>query len=202
MPRQKTPAIERLQDKLKEVPAPPGSTIQSPCKTYEGATIRDGYGYIWADQKAVLAHRLAYEAEKGPIPPGQCIRHKCGNRACCNVDHMELGTQAENVYDCIAEGTHNRTKPRHYLFRVLEGLDDGKTAQEIANDLRIDCEEVNGLSEFWAYFGDEFGYRQEILARFGEVGKEQLHKWLDERLAENRQAYNGAVVLCNEMSLS
>ncbi|GCD55363.1 HNH endonuclease signature motif containing protein [Acetobacter pasteurianus] len=201
MPRKTTPATERLNSKLKEAPAPPGSTIQSPCKTYEGAKFTDGYGAIRADKKVVLAHRLAYEAGKGPIPHGQCIRHKCGNRACCNVDHMELGTQAENSYDCIAEGNHYRTKPHHYLFKVLAGLADGKTTQEIADDLRIDCEEVNSLSEFWEHFGDEFGYRQEILARFGEVGKEQLHKWLDERLAENRQAYNGAVVLCNEMSL-
>lgn len=200
MPRQKTPAIERLQDKLKEVPAPPGSTIQSPCTTYEGSKAHNGYGLINVDGKVKRAHRLAWEEVHGPIPHGQCIRHKCGNRACCNVDHMELGTQAENLYDCIAEGNHNRTKPRHYLFKVLAGLDDGKTAQEIADDLRIDCEEVNSLSEFWEHFGDEFGYRQEILARFGDIGKEQLHKWLDERLAENRKAYNGAVVLCNEMS--
>lgn len=202
MPRQKTPAIERLNSKLVEVPAPPGSTIQSPCKIFGGGKFHNGYGAIQVDQKNVKAHRLAYEDEKGPIPPGQYIRHKCGKRACCNVDHMELGTQAENVYDCIAEGNHNLTKPHHVLFRVLAGLDDGKTAQEIADDLRIDCEEVNSLSEFWEHFGDEFGYQQEILARFGEAGKEHLYQWLDERLAENRQAYNGAVVLCNEMSLS
>ncbi|MGX7346138.1 HNH endonuclease signature motif containing protein [Acetobacter pasteurianus] len=200
MPRKTTPAIERLNSKLVEVPAPPGSTIQSPCKIFGGGKFHNGYGAIQVDQKKVKAHRLAYEDEKGPIPPGQYIRHKCGNRACCNVNHMELGTQDENFYDCIAEGNQIFAKPHHVLFKVLKCLDDGKTIQEIADDLRIDCEEVESLSEFWDYFGAEFGYRQEILAPFGKAGKDQLHQWLDERLVENRQAYNGAVVLCNEMS--
>lgn len=54
-----------------------------------------------------LLHRWIYELMFGPIDPGLVVRHKCDNGECINPEHMELGTQKENVHDMIARGRDN-----------------------------------------------------------------------------------------------
>ena len=45
------------------------------------------------------AHVLLYKKFKGEIPDGLVIRHTCDNCRCCNLEHLILGTQKDNIYD-------------------------------------------------------------------------------------------------------
>lgn len=36
-----------------------------------------------------MYHRIVYEYVYGSIPEGYEINHKCHNRACCNLSHLE-----------------------------------------------------------------------------------------------------------------
>lgn len=74
-----------------------GSKVQNNgCRLWTKSKNRDGYGSLGVDKKHYLAHRLAWELEHGEIPDDMYINHLCGNRACINVDHLELVTRSEN----------------------------------------------------------------------------------------------------------
>ena len=55
-----------------------------------------GYGRIMVDGRSHLAHRYAWERVNGPIPDGMFIDHICHNRACVDVRHLRVVTQAQN----------------------------------------------------------------------------------------------------------
>lgn len=56
----------------------------------------------------VMYHRYVWEYFKGSIPEGKEIHHKCHNRACCNLDHLEL----VDIVEHKCEHNQTRYKPR------------------------------------------------------------------------------------------
>lgn len=50
-------------------------------------------------RRSVLAHRFMWELQCGPIPDGLVLRHRCDVPDCCTIEHLELGTDADNVAD-------------------------------------------------------------------------------------------------------
>ena len=58
---------------------------------------RGGYGRFWLDGREVLAHRVAYETYKGPIPDGYTVDHRCNNPSCVNPAHLSLATPRDNI---------------------------------------------------------------------------------------------------------
>lgn len=69
----------------------------TPCIEANGERTRLGYVRVWVDGRRVLAHRLAYEKVRGPIPEGMELDHLCRNRSCCNVEHLEPVTHRVNA---------------------------------------------------------------------------------------------------------
>ena len=49
-------------------------------------------------------HRYSYEVFVGEIPAGMNVLHRCDNRACCNPDHLFIGSQKDNMRDMHAKG--------------------------------------------------------------------------------------------------
>lgn len=77
------------------------------CLEFSGA-ISSGYGILKVAGKVVKVHRLAYELSHGVIDDGLCIRHKCDNPKCFLVEHLEVGTQKDNVRDMLERGRFHR----------------------------------------------------------------------------------------------
>ena len=60
---------------------------------------RDGYYRPRIGDRSVLYHRYVWEEVHGKIPEGFEINHKCKNRACCNLNHLELLSREEHAIE-------------------------------------------------------------------------------------------------------
>ena len=57
------------------------------------------YGTASFHGKSWRVHRLAYTLAHGYIMPGLQVCHRCDNPACFRIEHLKLGTAAENQRD-------------------------------------------------------------------------------------------------------
>lgn len=93
------------------------------CWNWIGST--DGrYGQIFYNGKSRKAHRVSYELTYGEIPTGMNVCHRCDNPRCVNPEHLFLGSQVDNLRDCVQKGRNGTvTKP----WRIANG--DRSTAR-------------------------------------------------------------------------
>jgi hypothetical protein len=104
-----------------------------------GADRSGGYGRFQAGSGDTLvtttAHRYAWTLERGPIPPGLVVRHRCDEPLCTATQDLVTGTYADNRWDAIARpyraadldirGSAGRSRAiREAVLRVLAS-DDG-----------------------------------------------------------------------------
>lgn len=70
-----------------------------------------GYGTVRGELAALstVASRVAWVlSRRRLIPPKLQVLHRCDNPPCCRPSHLFLGTQSDNVRDCLAKGRAGR----------------------------------------------------------------------------------------------
>lgn len=111
MPTHNPLSMEWLEQR--SIPEP-----NSGCWLWTGHWHLNGYGgaKIPRTRSKTGAHRLAYEIAYGPIPAGLVVCHKCDTRCCVNPAHLSVGTQKQNLRDCVAKGRHSHGLPRSQML--------------------------------------------------------------------------------------
>jgi HNH endonuclease len=80
------------------------------CWIWTAGKNTSGYGTFKLDGLQPVAHRLAYELTKGPIPEGLTLDHLCRVRACVNPAHLEAIPMKTNVLRGIGPTAENARK--------------------------------------------------------------------------------------------
>lgn len=76
---------------------------QNECWEWTGYTV-GGYGRTEINHKLLFSHRVAWILTHGEIPDNLEILHSCDNRACCNPNHLSLGTHKANMEEMKLKG--------------------------------------------------------------------------------------------------
>ncbi len=120
------------------------------CHIWMGSKTSKGYG-SFGFGKIRGAHRFAYVLKYGEIKDGFFICHRCDTPSCVNPEHLFMGTNKDNVNDCIAKGRNSKGEYHHNsklnklsVMEIRRMSNDGVSHRNIAKKYgvsysAIDC---------------------------------------------------------------
>jgi hypothetical protein len=97
-PRTPSSAVDRFWSKVDQSGGPDA------CWIWTGWRSSKGYGRSRSVGRWLFAHRVSWELANGPIPSGLLVCHHCDNPPCVNPAHLFVGTNSDNMRDCISKG--------------------------------------------------------------------------------------------------
>ena len=128
-------------------------------RTWKAEPWDGGWGAFKLDGKVERAHKVAYRILFGCWPPrGKVLRHGCDNRRCVNVlEHIEPGTQHQNVQDMIARG---RSIQQRRKATISQGDENGQpeTSQGKTEPVRTDRPVEAGFAAVGGWSRDDQFY--------------------------------------------
>jgi hypothetical protein len=74
------------------------------CWLWVGGLNEGGYGIIGLGSRSegvARAHRVSWVLHRGPLNSCDCVLHKCDQPRCVNPDHLFVGSQSDNMKDCV-----------------------------------------------------------------------------------------------------
>ena len=86
-------------------------TISDPstgCAVWSEACVTNGYGRTTYKGRMVYTHRLVWILTNGPLEPDQYVLHRCDIPPCCRLEHLFVGTMADNMADRDTKGRQAR----------------------------------------------------------------------------------------------
>lgn len=103
-------------------------------------------------------HRFSYTIFKGEIPTNLVIRHTCNNSDCFNPDHLIVGTQKDNIQDCIKSGRRNPVINKLKRNRARGGKISDLSESELINYVKSNCTITDKNEWLWNGSITEKGY--------------------------------------------
>lgn len=148
MSRPRSNVLQRFNAKVKRV--------ENGCLEWQSTVKKDGYGSFHFNGRQVQAHRIAYMFWGGGIPEGMKVLHKCDNRKCVDINHLFLGSLADNVADMDSKNRRgSKSKLTYDQVEQIKGMLADRYSQ--------------------ADIGKIFGVCQTVISRI-KLGRTQLFK--------------------------
>jgi len=135
MARLPTPAIDRVMSRIVRLP-------ESGCWIFMGALNEAGYGIVGNGSRSSgvdRAHRITYRHFKGEIPKGLFVCHHCDIPSCCNPDHLFIGTNHENVIDCVRKKRNSKPPVNSHIKGVVH------VKHKLNDDIVKEIRAMNGV---------------------------------------------------------
>lgn len=95
------------------------NTETDQCIPWPYSTDDWGYGTVLYKGHVTKTHRVAWMMHHGEIEKGLKVCHTCDNPPCINIRHLFLGTDADNMLDCVRKGRHRDCKGSKNPHAVL-----------------------------------------------------------------------------------
>lgn len=104
------------------------------CWNWIGGDSGNGRGRF-APKKGVwvYAARYSYALTNGPIPNGLVVRHKCDNARCVRPEHLEIGTQRDNVMDAVRRGRFHQKLKWYEVVVIRDAYTRGISQTKLAS---------------------------------------------------------------------
>ena len=122
------------------------------CWIWTLCTTQRGYGRLSYRGKHRYIHHVSYEEFVGPILEGKQVCHRCDVPSCCNPDHLYLGSQTENLIDCVRKGRHHKPTMTEAVAREVK-YEREMTRQEYAAKYGITVSAIDDIrrGRCWRY---------------------------------------------------
>ena len=85
-------------------------TLKTPCHNCTSHQVSpNGYPMKKVNREKQLLARYVYEQyHHCTIEKGLVLRHKCDNKLCINIEHLEIGTPKDNIHDAIKRNRNTK----------------------------------------------------------------------------------------------
>lgn len=130
--------------------------IQPGCWLWLGSTAKNGYGQFVLDGRRdrkkvrIAPYKFIWEYLNGPMPKDLEPDHTCNNRRCCNPEHIEPVTHAENQRRAAVrrrlEGRRVNYTPRSRPTHCPHGHEYTPANSYLTPQGSIYCRECNRLA--------------------------------------------------------
>ena len=151
----------------KDGPAPTHRPELGPCWLWMSGKSAQGYGLLCTGHRGrvrFLAHRVAWFLANEQLPPNIEVCHHCDTPACVRIDHLWLGTQAENMADMKEKGRGR-----------LRGRFTDKTIDALPPDVRREIHRLYFSGVGFKRIGIQFGISPNV-AKI-TVWREEGFRW-------------------------
>lgn len=117
-----------------------------------------GHGHMGVGGRTKMAHRVAWECYRGPIPQGALVLHKCDTPGCINPNHLFLGTHQDNEDDKVRKGRQARGSKLAHPRARGERNGNSKLTADIVRSIRATDEPQRRIAE-------RYGVTQAIISK-------------------------------------